>query len=119
MRGSVTWVNMVLGVWLVVTPWLFDVAEPNGAANWSSWSVGAGIVTLAIISMCKPALWTDLIGVALGIWLVASPSVLGFGAAIATNAVIVGLLAAGYALWAVRLDLPRSKRFDDLATFHA
>jgi len=115
MRRSVSWANVVLGVWVTATPWLFYVTESNGAANWSSWSVGAVLVTLAILTMRKPVLWTNAIGVALGIWLIASPWVLGFGAATAANAVIVGLLVAGYSLWATRLDLARTQWSDVFA----
>lgn len=104
MRRWINWVNVMLGVWLVATPWLFYVAEPNRAADWSSWSVGAGVLALAVITMRKRALWNDASGVALGAWLIVSPWFLDSAGTVAANAVIVGVLVVSYALWAARMD---------------
>ena len=107
MRRWVDWVNVMLGVWLIASPWLLTMTAGNGFAAWSSWSVGAGIVALALFSMYKPAVWGDAVGIVLGVWLAASPWTLGFASASATaaNAVIIGLLVIGYALWAMRIGV--------------
>lgn len=106
-RRWVDWVNVMLGLWLIASPWLLTVAASDRPAAWSSWSVGAAIVTVAFLAMYKPAVWRDAVGVMFGAWLIASPWVLGFvgASAAATNAVIIGLLAIGYALWAMRIDI--------------
>ena len=119
MRRWITWVNVMLGVWLVAAPWLFYVTERNRAADWSSWSVGAGVVALAMITMRKRALWNDAIGVALGAWLIVSPWFLGSAGTVAANAVIVGLLLAGYALWAARMDRTQDAMRPPRAMMHA
>jgi len=103
-RRWVDWVNVMLGVWLILSPWLFTVVAGTGPAAWISWSVGAGIVTLAFVAMYKPALWSDALGLMLGAWLMASTWLFGFDGAVAANAVIMGLLVMGYALWAIRID---------------
>jgi hypothetical protein len=109
-RRWMDWVNVMLGVWLIASPWLLSVAPGDRPAAWSSWSVGAGIVTLALFAMYKPAVWGDAVGVLFGTWLIASPWMLGFANAStgATNTVIVGLLVIGYALWAMRIDTTSS-----------
>jgi hypothetical protein len=106
-RRWVDWVNVILGVWLIASPWLLTVAVGDRPAGWSSWSVGAGIVTLAFFAMYKPAVWGDAVGVMFGTWLIASPWMFGFASAsaAATNAVIIGLLVIAYALWAMRIDI--------------
>lgn len=100
------WVNVILGAWLITSPWLLAVAAGDGPVAWSSWSVGAGMVMLGFFAMYKPALWSYAIGIPLGAWLIASPLMLGFaGISFETaNAVIIGLLVMGYALLAMRID---------------
>ena len=106
MRRWVDWVNVILGVWLVASPWVLTEAAGGRSAAWSWWSAGIGIVALASLSMYKPAVWGDVVGIVLGTWLIASPWVLGFASASAavTNAVFMGSLVIGYALWAAHVD---------------
>lgn len=106
MRGWVDWVNVGLGVWLIASPWLITAAAGDTAADWSSWIVGAAVVTVAFFAMYKSAIWGDAVGVMLGAWLIASPWMLGFASASApaANAVIIGMLVICYALWAMRID---------------
>lgn len=106
MRRWVDWVNIMLGVWLIASPWLFIAVGGYERAAWNSWSVGAGIVTLAFVAMYKPAVWSDMVGIMLGAWLIASPWLLRFDSAVAANAVITGMLVVGYASWAMGIDLP-------------
>jgi hypothetical protein len=111
MRRWVDWINVMFGLWLITSPWFLTMAGDDKPAAWSSWIVGVGIVSLAFFAMYKPAIWGDTIGVILGAWLLASPWVLGFAGApgAAMNAVIIGVLVMGYALWAMRIDMT----FDD------
>jgi hypothetical protein len=106
-RRWVDWVNVIFGVWLIASPWLLTVAGEDEPGAWSSWIVGAGIVSLALFAMYKPAVWGDTIGIMLGAWLLASPWLLGLAAASAAamNAVIMGVLVICYALWAMRIDI--------------
>ena len=107
MRRWVDWVNVGLGVWLIASPWLLTASAGDTFADWSSWSVGAAIVTVAFFAMYKSAVWGDALGVMLGAWLIASPWMLGFASAsaLAANAVVLGMLVVCYALWAMRMDM--------------
>jgi hypothetical protein len=106
-RRWVDWVNVIFGVWLIASPWLLPAAAGAEPTAWNSWSVGAGIVTLAFFAMYKPAVRGDTVGIILGAWLMASPWLLGFNSspAAATNAVVIGVLVIAYALWAMRIDI--------------
>lgn len=105
-RRWIDWVNVMLGVWLITSPWLLAVGAGNRPVAWNSWGVGAAIVTLALFSMFKPAVWGAVVGALLGTWLIASPWLLEFAnvSTATLNAVIVGMLVVGYALWAMRID---------------
>lgn len=105
-RRWVGWVSVTLGAWLITSPWLLTMAAGNGPAAWSSWGAGAGIALLGLFAMYKPTLWGDVAGILFGAWLIASPWMLGFADASteAANAVVIGLLVIGYALWAMRID---------------
>ena len=110
-RHWVDWVNVILGVWLVASPWLLTGTTADGPANWSLAGAGIGIVMLAVLAMRRPTVWGDTTGIVLGMWLIASPWVLGFvGATATTNAVIIGSLVIVYALWAARIDVTGGER---------
>lgn len=118
MRRWVDWVNVILGLWLISSPWLLAAVVSNTPADWNAWSVGAALVTFAFFAMHKSAVWRDAVGLTLGAWLIASPWILGFASApsAAANAVILGILVVGYAIWAMRVDmtsaeLPHSRAY--------
>jgi len=112
-RRWVDWVNVLLGLWLIAAPWVLPSAASDSSAAWNSWGVGVGMVTLTAFGMYKPSVRGDAIGVVLGIWLIASPWLLGFAElpAAATNAVVFGLLLILYALWALRIDVRPPTQF--------
>jgi hypothetical protein len=97
--------NVVLGLWMVASPWVLQyqgVATP--AAN--AIIVGIAIAALAVVALFRLMAWEEWANVALGVWLVISPWILGFSAldAATWNAVIVGLVVATLALWELGTD---------------
>jgi hypothetical protein len=107
----VDWVIVILGVWLITSPRVLTLAADDGAAAWSSRLVGVGLLMLAASSMHKPAVWLQPVGAVLGLWLIASPWILEItrASSAAANAVIVGLVVIGYAIWAFRIDTGRTR----------
>lgn len=99
------WANLALGAWTIVSPWALGFAG-NNAVAWSAWIIGAAIVVFAAIAVYMPKAWEEGINVLLGVGLLASPWALGFASQSnpTTNAVIVGVLVAGLALWAMLMD---------------
>ena len=96
------WAGAATGIWLLASPWVLGYSE-NFAAM-------ANAVILGILLACAELIhlgqhvdaeeWFDLIA---GLWLVASPAVLGFEAVASAliNTVVVGLLTIMFAAWAL------------------
>lgn len=96
------WANLVLGVWLFMSPWLLNYAGLPAAA-WNAWLFGLVVTALSAASLIHYARWVEWSNVAAGVWLVVAPWVLAFAWSGVTrpafNHVIVGLLVAVLALW--------------------
>ena len=97
------WTNLVLGVWLFLSPWLLGFAG-SAAAAWNAWLLGAVVVVFALWALAAPrsrgAQWWLVISAA---WVFIAPWVLGFAgvSAGAWNAWIVSVAVALAAFWAL------------------
>ena len=94
-RGS-GWVNIVLSIWVIVSP--FVLGFHSSKAIWNNVIAGAVVGILAFIrwSMRQPGWsWLNLI---LGAWLVISPFMLFLSGAAMWNNVILGIIIAALAL---------------------
>ena len=87
-RLGSSWVNIVLGIWVIISPFILGVHSPN--VVWSNVVAGVlvGILALLRWSMHQPG-W---------IWLVISPFVLFLSGAAMWNNVILGIIVAALAL---------------------
>lgn len=97
-------VNLILGLWLFVSPWVLGYADTTG--GWNAYVLGAAIVVFAAIAAYFPHAWEEAVNALLGVWLVISPFVLGFSGmrTVAYHTLIMGLLVAGFAVWAMFRD---------------
>ena len=105
----VDWVNLVLAVALVISPWV--LAFPAGAATYNAVIAGLVIGLVAIGAIVAFAQWEEWVNLIVGIWVVIAPFVLGFAAA--TTAmwahVVIGLavaILAAVELWGVTHQPP-------------
>jgi hypothetical protein len=100
------WANLVLGSWMVISPWALGFADPENPAALSAWLLGVAIVVFAGAAVSMPRAWEEGINIFLGAALVASPWVLDFAGQMTarSNAVAVGVLVAALALWALMND---------------
>ncbi|ABC90051.1 hypothetical conserved protein [Rhizobium etli CFN 42] len=96
-------VNIVAGLGLFISPWLFGFAAETYAA-WNAWIVGAAITLIAVAALYafyEAEEWCNMV---LGLWTVIAPWVLGFSAVTAAMwahvivGVVVAALAAG-SIW--------------------
>lgn len=93
------WANLVLGVWLILSPWLLGFSA-TPAATWNAVVVGVVVALMALLHLRGGPMWEEWLNVLLGVWLILSPWILGYsgmGNAV-WNALIVGVLVGVLAL---------------------
>ena len=93
-----SWINILLGIWVLISPFVLTLALPR--AIWNNVATGIVVGILAIIRLNAPRQpgWS-WINVILGIWLIISPFVLGFAVGDGLwNNVILGIIIAAFAL---------------------
>jgi SPW repeat len=110
-ESGVDVINLILAGFLFLTPWIFGFV-PDHAAAPNAWVSGIVIGILAIAALTRFAEWEEWLNLALGLWVLVSPWVLGFTTQ--TNArwahVIVGLIVAvlaGVKLWFIHQTPPQ------------
>ncbi|MGH6893931.1 MAG: SPW repeat protein [Dongiaceae bacterium] len=96
------WINLVLALLLFVSPWVLGFStEPNIAGNtWVS-SVFVGVFAVGALSAFKE--WEEWLSLIVGLWVAASPWVIGFATMtyVMWTHVVLGLLVAAVAAWDV------------------
>ncbi len=104
------WLNLALGAWLFLSPWLMQYGDFTGAA-WNAHLLGLAIMVFAAWALYKPSPWQEVVSMAFGVWLALSPWAIGFNGQrpIFLNAVIVGLLVIAMAAWAMLRDIEFDK----------
>lgn len=85
-RPGVAGMNVVLGIWLIISPFVLGFTR-NQTAMWNDIAVG---IAVALVALSGVSWWN----VVLGIWLIISPFVLGFANAptLLWNNIILGAL---------------------------
>ena len=98
-------VNIVLGVWLIVSPWVLGFQDVT-LAMWSTVATGIALGAVALGATLVPRAWEEWTEGALAIWLAVSPWVLGFATVenAMVNAVLVSAAILVLALWVLVTD---------------
>jgi len=102
------WVNLILGIWLFIAPWVWHSATATAASATSAgpnaWVLGVIVVVMALWALAAPAVqFPEWINALAGIWLFIAPWVLGFArttASSAWNQWVVGVIVFILAIWA-------------------
>ena len=68
--------NFLLAAFLASTPWLFAYSQETTRID--MWITGGAMATIALLAIAAYAVWYEWANIALGIWLIASPWVIGF-----------------------------------------
>jgi hypothetical protein len=94
----ITYMNLILGIWLIVTPVVFGAFASNRIAAGSDIALGALLIASSwwIVAATTAQLAVSSFQLLCGIWLIVAPFVLGYRgyAAEAQNDLIVGILVA-------------------------
>jgi uncharacterized membrane protein YoaK (UPF0700 family) len=90
------WANLILAIWLFVSPWVLGfaglyatgngtavgtttVAMDASRAAWDAWVLGVIVFLVALSALGRMELWQERVNMVLGIWIFIAPWVLGFG----------------------------------------
>ncbi len=96
---------LVLGLWLIVTPWAF--AYPAQSAQMINAVVsGLVIAVLAAFELYKTYFWAVVLNLLVGVWVAVAPWVLRMAGdrPVLWNELIVGVAVAVLAVWELRTD---------------
>jgi len=93
--------NLLLAAVLFASPWFF--AHASRTAGLDLWLSSAAIIVVSIAAMMAYSTWEEWVNLALGLWLVVSPYLLGFAHTPAMHfAIGIGsaiVFFAGLELW--------------------
>jgi hypothetical protein len=93
-------VNLIVGLWVLVSPWVVsETAEAHIAS--SKHIAGALTVLLAGYALVRSVEVAEYGLIAVGLWLIASPWILGFDATVMRQAIFYGVIivtCAGFAI---------------------
>ena len=90
-------INLMLAVWLFLSPWIAGFADKVVAAS-TAWLTAIVIAVVAIAALARLAEWEEWINLALGIWLLVSPWVIGVAS---IQGAMMSLLLTGIAVAAL------------------
>jgi hypothetical protein len=96
------WLNVALGVWLLLTPWFLGFSG-NEAAMWNALAFGIAIVVLEFADVLVPDPWPERVSLPVGLWVAVSPVMLGFAdqTAAALSTALTGVAVVLLAAWTV------------------
>ena len=98
-------VILLLGLWLIVSPWAFSY--PEGSPQMLNALVsGLVIAVLAAFDLYKTYFWAVVVNLLVGVWVAVSPWVLRLAdqRVVMWNELIVGIAVVMLALWELRTD---------------
>jgi hypothetical protein len=75
-ESALDFYTATFGLFLLVSPWLFAYANEN--ARLDLWASGAAIAAISIAALVAFSNWEEWLNLLLGLWLIASPWLLGF-----------------------------------------
>ncbi|ADU99258.1 SPW repeat protein [Alicycliphilus denitrificans] len=97
--------NALLGVWLALSPWVMGF-ESQMVPTASSVVAGLALIAVSLGAVFVPRAWEEWTQAALGVWMIASPWVLGFSGQMDVMRVAVasGIVVLALALWVLATD---------------
>lgn len=99
--------TLLLGLWIFASPWIFGdtlAAQAPGqvwTGAWNLWMAGVAILCVAGMALRAFRVWKEWTNLGFGVWLLASPWILGFGTSttVAWDVTVVGALILVLAGW--------------------
>ena len=98
-------VNVVLGAWLVLSPWILGFSgERVVMAN--AVIIGVLLIAASLGAIFVPMAWEEWTEAVLGLWMAASPWLLKYSAqlTVTTSAFLTGVIILALSLWVLMTD---------------
>lgn len=114
------WVGIALGAWMLVSPWVLGFSD-HSVATFNALIMGTILVLEELLELGVHETSEEWIDLVAGLWLMVSPSVLGFSSLTlaSVNTITVGLLTVLFAAWAMSpLDKRIGRWWHDHVTGH-
>ncbi|AYG75494.1 SPW repeat protein [Rhizobium sp. CCGE532] len=101
-KRTLEWVSLLLAACLFVSPWIFGFTA-EVMPSWNAWIVAVLLGASAIATLSVFAEWEEWANLVLGLWLIASPWLLGFATNVSAmwTDIVLGMLIAAASLWVV------------------
>ena len=114
-------IEIVVGIWLLVSPWVLGYAVPFAAAAACASIVGVAVLIISIDDLRFPNALEEWMSVALGTALMASPWIVDYSniEVATTNALLSGLAIAAMAVWSLWLPKEPMGHSDGQTPNHA
>jgi hypothetical protein len=107
------WAGIGLGVLVGMSPWFTGAAE-SGVVIWNSAFVGVLVLGIAALEFVDLRRWEEVVAFGCGLWLMASPFVLGYGGSLGIWHLALGALIAVLAVLELWQDWTLSE--DEMAS---
>ena len=102
--------NLVLAAILLVSPWLFTLT--NTTARIDLWASSLAVILISLAAIVAFAKWEEWANLILGLWLIASPWILGFSHMRAMHfAIGIGVVVAFMAVLELWLTYEKTHPF--------
>ena len=110
-------VILLLGIWLVVSPWVFGYPGGSPAAL-NAFIAGAVMAILAAFDLYKTYVWAVLLNIVIGAWVAVSPWLVGIAAdrGMTWSMAVVGIATIVLGLWELRTDPELHRQWADTGT---
>jgi len=97
---------VILGAWVLLSPWVLKLTDVQGVAAWATALVGAALLALSVSVLLVPKAWEHATTTLLGLALLVSPWLLDYSGQTGPvcSAVIAGVLIAGLGLSRLRRE---------------
>jgi SPW repeat len=107
--------NVAIAAVLFASSWLFSLT--NGTAKMDFWISSAAVVAISLAAIIAYANWEEWANLLFGIWLVASPWILGFSQARAMHfAVGIGIVVTFLAMLELWLEYEKTHLIEPSAS---
>lgn len=94
------WVNLILGIWLFISPWITGYSQTF--FSWNAFLFGVLLMIFSVWSLASPRIWEEWFTLIIGAWVFISPWVLGFATMnVSWSFYIVGAVVFILSLWAM------------------